>query len=161
MLSRTVGASVVLAATMIVAVPAQSDLMTYPEHFRTWTHVKTGLMTPQSPGFASFGGFHHIYANDKAMEGYRTSHFPDGSVIVFDRLEAHETPGNVAEGSRLSIDVMSKDERLSPANGGWRFERFLKDSHADREPDAAFKGQCATCHATRKEHDYVFSEYRR
>jgi hypothetical protein len=158
---RTVGAAAALATTMIVAGTAQSDLMTYPENFRTWTHVKTGLMTSQSPGFASFGGFHHIYANDKAMEGYRTSHFPDGSVIVFDRLEAHETPGNLSEGSRLSIDVMSKDEGHDPANGGWRFERFLKDSHTDREPAGAFKTQCATCHATRKDHDYVFSEYRK
>jgi hypothetical protein len=153
-------AAAALSAATIVAATAQSEPVTYPENFRTWAHVKSGLMGPQSPGFGSFGGFHHIYANDKAMDGYRTSHFPDGSVIVFDRIDAHDAAGSTIEGSRLSIDVMSKDERRYPASGGWRFERFLKDSHTEREPNAEFKAQCATCHATRKDHDYVFSEYR-
>jgi len=155
-----VAAGVMVSATLAVAT-AQSALVTYPEHFRSWAHVKTGLMGPQSPGFGTFGGFHHIYANDKAMEGYRTGHFPDGSVIVFDRLESHDAAGSTTEGARLSIDVMSKDERQHPANGGWQFERFLKDSHTEREPNAEFKAQCATCHTTRKDHDYVFSEYRK
>ena len=34
-----------------------------------------------------FGGIHHIYANDKAIEGYRNELFPDGAVIIFDLLE--------------------------------------------------------------------------
>jgi hypothetical protein len=158
---RTAGSALALVASMIVATAAQSDLLSYPEHFRSWAHVKSGLMGPQSPGFAAFGGLHHIYANDKAMEGYRTGHFPDGSVIVFDRLEVHEAAGSTTEGARLSIDVMSKDGRGPAATGGWRFDRFLKDSQTERESNAAFMAQCAGCHTSRKDHDYVFSEYRK
>jgi hypothetical protein len=158
---RTAGFALALVASMVVAAAALSDDSRYPEHYRRWTHVKSGLMGPQSPGFASFGGIHHIYANDTAMEGYRTGHFPDGSVIVFDRLEVHEAAGNTTEGARLSIDVMSKDGRGPAATGGWRFDRFLKDSQTDRELNAGFMAQCASCHTSRKDHDYVFSEYRK
>jgi hypothetical protein len=157
---RTMGASMALTASIMIAAAAQSDLPNYPEGFRRWEHVKSGLMGPQSPGFDRFGGLHHIYANDRAMEGYRTGHFPGGSVIVFDRLDVHQAAGSTTEGARLSIDVMSKDGGPGSPTGGWRFERFLEDSHTEREPSAQFKAQCVTCHTSRKDHDYVFSEYR-
>ena len=38
------------------------------------------------PLYGAFGGIHHIYANDLALQGYRSQRFPDGSVIIFDLL---------------------------------------------------------------------------
>ena len=37
----------------------------YPEGFRNWTHIKTGYVGKENPGFNINGGFHHIYANEK------------------------------------------------------------------------------------------------
>src|SRR5262245_27932031 len=75
-----------------------------PAGYRTWAHVKSALVGPQSPIYKRYGGLHHIYANEKAMAGYRTGQFEDGSVIVFDLLETKESAGVTAEGARRFID---------------------------------------------------------
>ena len=48
---------------------ASDNTVPYPEGYRKWVHVGTALVGPQSPFFATGGGIHHIYANDKAMKG--------------------------------------------------------------------------------------------
>src|SRR5215469_18954525 len=73
------------------------DMASFPKEFRKWAHVKSVLVGPQSAAFATEGGIHHIYANDKALEGYETGKFPDGSVIVYDLLETKEIAGNTIE----------------------------------------------------------------
>ncbi len=55
-------------------------------------------MGPENKNFATNGGFHHYYANEKAMEGFRTGHFPDGSVVVDERLEARQEAGATLKG---------------------------------------------------------------
>jgi hypothetical protein len=69
------------------------------------------LVGPQSAAFATEGGIHHIYANEKAFEGYGTGKFPDGSGIVYVLLETKELPGNTLvclEGPTRRVDVMVK-----------------------------------------------------
>jgi len=66
-----------------------SSLVSYPEGYRTWTHVKSMVIQQGHPLHGSFGGIHHIYANSKALDAMRHGKsYPDGSVIVFDLLEA-------------------------------------------------------------------------
>jgi hypothetical protein len=72
----------------------------YPEGYRDWHHVKSMVIEAGHPLHGDFGGIHHIYANDKALEGYRGDRFPDGAVIIFDLLEAVEADNAVTEGSR-------------------------------------------------------------
>jgi hypothetical protein len=43
----------------------------YPEGYREWKHIKTAIIGPKSPAFEHFGSFHRIYANAKAVEGYK------------------------------------------------------------------------------------------
>ena len=83
------------------------DTVSFPKEFRKWAHVKSVLVGPQSAAFATEGGIHHIYANDKALEGYDAGEFPDGSVIVYDLLEAREVAGNTIEGPtrRVATDI--------------------------------------------------------
>jgi Cytochrome P460 len=132
-----------------------------PVEYRKWVHVKTVLVGPQSPFFKTGGGIHHIYANAKAMEGYQTGKFPDGSVLVFDLLEVKETNGATVEDARQRIDVMLKDAQRFSSSGGWGFERFLGDSETDRPLTEEHRGECFSCHQQRKTHDFVFSEYRK
>src|SRR5438034_11321472 len=93
------------------------DAAPFPTEFRKWAHVKTVLVGPQSAAFATEGGIHHIYANDKALEGYETGKFPDGSVIVYDLLEIREIAGNTIEGPTRRIDVMVKQSELHRTTG--------------------------------------------
>ena len=137
------------------------DVATFPKEFRKWAHVKSVLVGPQSAAFATEGGIHHIYANDKALEGYASSKFPDGSVIVYDLLETKEIAGNTIEGPTRRIDVMVKQSELYRATGGWEFMSFPGGNPASEKLTAERQAACAACHANRKDHDSVFSEFRK
>jgi hypothetical protein len=132
----------------------------YPEGYRRWTHVRSGLIGPESPDYQQTGGLHHIYANDKAMKGYESGRFPDGSVIVYDLLEAKTKDGVATEGRRRYITVMHKDSRRFANTGGWGFEVFLKDSRTERTVWPNAKTKCFDCHTSQKDRDYVFGSFR-
>lgn len=138
-----------------------NDAVPYPAGYRQWAHVSSALIGPQSPAFENSGGIHHIYANEKAMEGYRTGRFPDGSVLVADFLETRESAGVTTEGSRRRIDVMVKESKRYAETGGWGFEQFRGDSQTDRMVTAQIATKCFACHAQQKEHDSVFSRFRK
>src|SRR5215471_2143799 len=74
----------------------------YPADYRKWAVTRSFISGPESKG----PGFHHYYANEKALEGFATGKFPDGSVIVDERLEVQQRGGDSLEGKRLSIAVM-------------------------------------------------------
>ena len=137
------------------------DSVPFPKEFRRWAHVKSVLVGPQSAAFATEGGIHHIYANDKALEGYDTGHFPDGSVIVYDLLEIKEIAGNTMEGPTRRVDVMVKQSEHYRTTGGWEFASFPGGNQTDGKITAERKASCAACHANRKDHDFVFSEFRK
>ncbi len=132
----------------------------YPEGYREWKHIKTAIIGPKSPAFERFGGIHHIYANAKAVEGYKTNHFSDGSMLVFDVLEAIEKDSDVAEGKRRILDVMVKDSVAYADTGGWGFEEFKENSKTERTVKNLAKQQCFNCHALKKSNDFVFSKER-
>lgn len=103
----------------------QSDAsIPYPEGYRTWTHVSSAIIGPNSPAFGRFGGIHHIYANDKAMRGFALGKFPEGSVLVFDLLEMKEEQGTISAGERKVVDVMVKDSNRYDSTGGWGYQEF-------------------------------------
>lgn len=130
----------------------------YPADYRQWTHVKSLILEKGHPLFENFGGLHHIYANKEAMEGYRTGHFPDGSVIVFDLLEVTKQDNAIAEGNRKVIGVMYKNSGAFSETGGWIFGGFKDQSGEKLNID--WKAQCFSCHLSQKDKDYVFSTYR-
>ena len=137
------------------------DAALFPKEFRKWAHVKSVLIGPQSAAFATEGGIHHIYANEKALDGYETSKFPDGSVIVYDLLETKEMAGNTIEGPTRRVDVMVKQRELYRTTGGWEFMSFPGGNPTDGKLTAERQAACAACHANRKDHDFVFSEFRK
>jgi hypothetical protein len=146
---------ILIQASSLSADP--TDTVAYPSGYRQWAHVKSALVGPQSPIYARYGGLHHIYANDKALEGYRTGQFQDGSIIVFDLLEVRENAGVTAEGTRKFIDVMAKDSKRFAPTGGWGFEEFKGDSQSERVLTSEAKTACYNCHLQKKEHGFVFS----
>jgi len=151
-------------AVLIVsfALSAQTDeTPSFPKEFRRWAHVKSVLVGPQSSAFATDGGIHHIYANDKALEGYDSGKFPDGSVIVYDLLETSEVAGNTIEGQTRRVDVMVKQNDRYVSTCGWEFMSFSGNDQTNGKLTAARQATCAGCHAHRKDHDSVFSEFRK
>lgn len=132
----------------------------YPEGYRQWTHVKSMVINQGHPLYAAFGGIHHLYANKKAEQGYKTGKFPDGSVIAFDLLEATAADNAVQEGARKVLGVMQKDGRNYKDTGGWGFEGFKGDSKTERAVGKNAAAACFQCHAPQKDKDFVFSSMR-
>ena len=160
---RIIGAAA-LVALAAASSAADAPAVAYPEGYRNWTHVKSMVIQEGHPLAGAFGGIHHIYANPKALEGYRKGGaFADGAVIVFDLLDAKAGGGAIEEGARKVVGVMVKDGRKYAATGGWGFEGFKGDSKTDRAvgPGAAnATTACFNCHLPQKAQDYTFSRYR-
>lgn len=154
-------AAIVLAgpgtATYPTAQAQEGPAVPYPSEYRTWVMVKSYLITPESKLFKTRGGFHHFYANDKALEGYRMGKFPEGSVIVDEGVHAKDDGGVTIEAALRSVEVMHKDPRYR-ATGGWGYERFEGDSTTGS--GGKVQAACFACHAKAQERDYVFSTSR-
>jgi len=149
-----------VVATVAAASLARPDrAIPFPENYRQWTHVKSTVVGPQAPAFQSNGGYHHFYANDKAMEGYRSGTFPDGSILIDDGLEAKESGGVTTEGPRRRVAVMVKDSRRFADSQSWGFETFPGDGR-DGVLSEAQKSTCLACHE-RAGRELVFSQYRK
>jgi hypothetical protein len=135
-----------------------AEAVQYPDNFRHWVHVGTGVLMPgANPLLKSEEGMHHIFANPKATEGYASGDFPDGSIIVYELREAQQKNGVIFEGERRRVDLMIKDTSLYSGTGGWRFERFWGN---DQTQDAVqgSETKCFECHAKAKAHGFVFSQ---
>ena len=132
----------------------------FPTGYRQWVHVKSALIGPEFQLFATEGGIHHIYANDKAMQGLRGSQFPDGSILVYDLLETAAKGGVTTEGPRRRVDVMLKDSKAYPGSGGWWFGRFMGNNHQDEALTEEHRAACFSCHQKRQTQGFVFSEFR-
>jgi hypothetical protein len=134
-----------------------AEAVQFPDNFRRWVHVGTGVILPGSPLPESEQGMHHIFANPKATDGYGSGNFADGSVIVYELREAQQKNGVIFEGERRRIDVMIKDSSLYKSTGGWRFERFMGNDQAqDAVGDSGTS--CFECHSNAKAHGFVFSQ---
>jgi Cytochrome P460 len=152
-----------LAATLVVASSALAadPAVPYPTGYRSWTHVKSMVIQPGHALYDAFGGIHHLYANPKAQAGYKSGKFADGSVIVFDLLEAKVADNTVQEGARKVVGVMVKNAAAYKATGGWGYEGFKGDSTTERAVGKNAATACYQCHTAQKDKDFVFSAYRK
>ncbi|HEY5751039.1 MAG TPA: cytochrome P460 family protein [Chryseolinea sp.] len=136
--------------------PVDNSIL-YPEGYRRWTHIKSGIIGPEHPN-VKYRGFNHVYANDKAFQGYESGIFPDGSVIVFDVIEASTNNNYTAEGKRDHMDVMVRDAAKFAATGGWGYAQFEGNGEPRILTDETTT-KCYQCHL--KQNDHVFSEFRK
>ena len=155
---RRVSVLVVAALGLIAAGEAP---IAFPEGFRTWTHISSAVLGPENPAAPKYEGVHYIYANPKAMEGYRTGKWPDGAVIVYDQWTA-EVAGKdaTAAGARKFIDVMVRDSRRFAATGGWGYTEFTAPGWTRVSEIEANQKGCDGCHdKTATGGDRVFSAF--
>lgn len=151
----------VITLTFCIITRASDSLIEYPADYRNWTHIKSMIIQEGHPLHASFGGIHHIYANDKALRGYQSGKFPDGSVIIFDLLESIESDNSITESKRKVLGIMQKDTQKFTDTAGWGFEGFGGGDPENRVVGADYETACFSCHTSQKENDYVFSKWRK
>ena len=139
--------------------------ITLPDDFRA-TRVHLGSWFVPEGGAS---GFHDVYANAEAVEGYRkTGRFPDGSVLVKE-LRAHAA-GNYTTGAGVAHAtegvkqwfVMVKDGANRHAGDprwgdGWGWGLFKTDD-PDKNVVTDYKADCLGCHVPAKATDWVYVE---
>jgi Cytochrome P460 len=138
---------------------AEKDSVPFPEGYRSWLHAKSMIIEPGHSLENPFQGIHYIYANEKAENGFKSGHYSDGSVLVFDLLKYEEKDKTIQEGERKLLGVMHKDSAKYASTGGWGFEGFVGSSKTERLVKDKGKS-CFDCHVSEKAKDYVFSEIR-
>jgi Cytochrome P460 len=139
----------------------------YPEGYRHWTHLHSSLISATLPGFwkrpcekPCTAGIFHFFGNDKAMTGLRTGEYADGAIIAEELLEVlGSASGGGKEGERRTVGVMVKDSKRYESTGGWGFGSF-DGATKENQLDSAARKACFECHIPRKDHGYVFTEYR-
>ena len=149
-----------LGLGLTAAALAADPEVPYPAGYRDWHHVKSMVIEEGHPLYSAFGGIHHIYANDLALQGYRAEVFPDGAIIAFDLLEAVNDGHAVTEGARKVLGVMHKDAAKYAATGGWGFEGFGAGDSSNRVVGDQAATACFACHQPQAGQDYTFSRLR-
>jgi hypothetical protein len=154
-------ASVLISLAVLTLTLLHSDEgVQYPDGFRRWVHVGTGVILPgTNPQLKNEEGMHHVFANPKAAEAYAGGDFPDGSVIVYELRETQQSDGVMTEGPRRRVDVMIKNSNSNKSTGGWRFERFFGDQQTENAIHDS-GASCFSCHSKADKHGFVFSQIR-
>ena len=152
--------TVLTSMALVLPAIAADPQVPYPAGYRNWHHVKSMIIDNGHPLHEAFGGIHHLYANPKAVAGYKSGKFPNGATIVFDLLEAKSAGNAVSEGARKVVGVMHKDAKKYAATGGWGFEGFGGGDRMNRAVRDNAASACFACHEPQKDHDYVFSRLR-
>ena len=162
---KIIGAGALLGMLAFVSVATGADSkngVAYPEGYRSWTHVKSMAILPGHDLANPFQGVHHIYAKEKALKGYATGTFPDGSVLVFDLLKEKAGGNALQEGSRKVLGVMTRSSATFGKTNGWGYEGFKGDSKTERlVGDGDMMASCHGCHVSQQKSDFVFSKLRK
>jgi hypothetical protein len=132
----------------------------FPDKYREDFHVKSMVIQQGHPLFEAVGGMHHVYANKKALAGYKAGgKFADGAVITFDLFEAVAQDNAIAEGARKAVIVMQRDSKKFKATDGWGYQVFDPKTRKG-SLDAKAAADCHACHMQQKDKGFVFSAMR-
>jgi hypothetical protein len=96
-----------------------------------------------------------VYVNDlgrQAMLGQKNPKFPEGSVIVKEKLSAQDS----TEPELLTVMVKQK-EGFNPANGDWEY--MVLDGTGTKLAGRGLLQNCQSCHIANHKTDYVFRTY--
>ena len=109
-----------------------------PKNYLSWQKSGRKIVTDKS---SLFYGIHYMYADKKAMQGYRAGNsFAEGSTIVVDFFNIKE--GATTDGPRNMIVLMRRDKRAKET-GGWLFAGYGADGKpSDLDPVKI----CFGCH---------------
>lgn len=110
---------VVLLLPLLAAAAAVPPL---PKKYTAWQKSQRKVETDKK---SLFYGIHYMYADKKAMQGYRAGNkFPEGSTIVVEFFNIKDNPS--VDGPKNMIVMMRKDKK-NKETGGWLFAGYGAD----------------------------------
>lgn len=142
------------AAHVALADTSETPSAPYPADFLQWKQIKGTSLDPKDPATAKLRDAHFVYANELAIEGLKSGHYPEGAVFVLDIFNLVQRDGVVALGERASTSTMVRDARFT-ATGGWDFEDYDIVTRAPMKMDPI--KTCYECHTKVESRAFVFS----
>jgi Cytochrome P460 len=136
---------------------AEPATISLPPDYESWRHVKTQIIQ-EGPGFERFGGMHHIYANERALQGLRSRRFEEGAILVAEFRTLVRQNNVIDAGAIRIVDVMVFDPRRFADTDGWGYAEFVGPELKVRRFDS--RAECHACHAKRADKGHVFTELR-
>jgi hypothetical protein len=134
---------------------ADPATISLPPGYENWRHVKTQIIE-EGPGFERFGGMHHIYANERALQGLRSRRFEEGAVLVAEFRTLARQNNVIDAGAIRMVDVMVFDPRRFADTDGWGYAEFVGPQLTVRSFDS--RVECHGCHMKRADKGHVFTE---
>lgn len=133
---------------------AKPGSFAFPVDFRSWWHSNSKvILDKNSPLY----GFQQIYVNESGFEVNKTGGvYPDGSVVIVGFYEPVRDGDVISQGNIIWYAAMKKDSTAAET-GGWIFDGFDSVSLKSKIDDPV--AGCYTCHVSKKDNDYIFSQY--
>lgn len=133
---------------------AKPGRFAFPADLRAWHHSNSKvILDKESPLY----GFQQIYVNEAGFEANKSGkNYPDGSQITVGFYEPVVDGKIVSQGDIIWYASMKKDSTATETSG-WLFDGFDSKSLESKISDPV--AGCYTCHISRKDNDYIFSEY--
>lgn len=126
--------------------------MLFPEHYREWVYLTSGLGMSYSAGMNMDPAFDNVFVNPDAYHSFlETGTWPDQTVLVLE-VRSSQSKGSINQaghfqGAVEDIEVHVKDSRLP---GKWAFFAFGKSAQS-----ASAIPQTAACYSCHQQHGAV------
>jgi hypothetical protein len=102
-----------------------------------------------------------ILGNDVAIKAIAEHHinpWPDGAAFAkVTWLQQPDDKGFVHTGAFAQVELMLKDSHKYAATAGWGWGRWRGDDLKPYGKDAAFSGECVSCHTPVRDNDFVYT----
>ena len=102
-----------------------------------------------------------ILGNDvtiKAIAEHHINPWPDGAAFAkVTWLQQPDDKGFVHTGAFAQVELMLKDSHKYAATAGWGWGRWRGDDLKPYGKDAAFSGECVSCHTPVRDNDFVYT----
>jgi hypothetical protein len=133
----------------------------FPERYREWIYLTSGLDMSYSPkpGSTSHSMFDNVFVNPSSYQAFeRTGTWPDGTTLVLEQRGAEtgvsiDRHGKTQSAELMSFEVHVKDAKLP---GGWGFFEFNNPVSAKLTPRPA---DCYSCHEAHGAVDTTFVQF--
>lgn len=150
---------ITVVVAMVVGISAgavhAADAVSLPKGYEKWEKSKRKIVEDKK---SLFYGIHYIYADKKAIQGYKAGgkNFPEGSRFVITFFSIKDEGGKPAEGKKNMVVYMKKDKKYSQT-GGWLFAGYNPDGKPSGIDPVK---NCFECHVKEaKDRDFVISRY--
>jgi Cytochrome P460 len=136
--------------------------MKFPEHYREWIYLSTGLDMSYNPALASMDHsmFDNVFVNPEAYKAFtQTGTWPDKAVLVLEARGAKNKgsinqKGHYQDTEVMGLEVHVKDEARFA--GKWAFFGFDNEKTAKMIPTNM---DCYNCHSSHGAVDTTFVQF--